>query len=74
MMSAMSSQPMRHGRTLFLAPLLGGHVFGLASSAVHAEEEVRMVNRADFAEPPRFSVMLTSLNDMQPCCDRTVKR
>ena len=34
------------------------------SPAAHAEDEVKVVYHADFADPRRFSAMLTSINNM----------
>jgi len=53
-----------HGRNLLFILLLGCFLSGLAPSTVRADDEAKVVYHADFADPRRFSAMLTSVNNM----------
>lgn len=52
------------GGTLALVLVLGTLIGGLAPANANADDAVKVVYHADFADPRRFSAMLTSINNM----------
>ena len=60
------SQAARRGIDLLtgLLMLLSIAAFGTAPGKAHADDVVKVVYHADFADPRRFSAMLTSINNM----------